>query len=212
MSSSNVVVVGCGYLDIARPLLALEKLHHLKWLGWIDDNPDYHGRIFCGKPVIGSIIDVLERHPNYYFVNSVGLSAIRRRAVNEKLEPFSDRTIAVIHPTVDTDFCVISEGVVISAGVHLEPNTFINSNTMILPGCTIGHDCHIGRDCFIGPGVHICGTVEIGDYSWIGAGTVIHPGSKLGAYSVTSQGANIMSKYSSSHGVFYEPPTKNRGK
>ncbi len=207
---AQVVAIGCGYPDVVRPLLALEKIGRLTWVGWADDKPELQGKTLLGRPVLGPINDVLRQNQDLSFVNTVGLSAKRRRAVCEKLEPYSGRAIAVIHPNVDTAFCTVSRGVLIASGVYLEPNVFIGCDTMILPGSTVGHDCTIGQNCFIGSGVNIGGGVKLGDYSWIGAGTVIHPGSQLGPFSVTSQGANIITKSQKFNGIFYEPPTKAR--
>jgi len=210
MRVGDIVVVGCGFPDIARPLLALEKSSQLRWLGWADDNPELQDKSLCGRPVMGPVIKVLSDYPNCSFINTVALNAQRRLAMVQRLQPYAYRAKSVIHPDVDSQFCEIHPGAVISDRVYLEPNVTVGAGTMILPGCTIGHDSHIGSNCFIASGVHIGGNVEVGEYTWIGAGSVIHPGSRIGPFSVTSQGANIIVNSKNSRSLFYESPTSRR--
>ena len=207
MSDSDIVVLGCGFLEIARSLLALEKSAQLRWVGWADDSPQFRGETLCNKPVLGPIIEVLNDNPDWSFVNTVSLNARRRAAVVDKLQPYEHRAKSVIHPEIDIEFCEVHAGAFIAARVHLEPNVIVGAGAMILPGSTVGHDSYIGSNCFIGSGVHIGGNVKVGDYTWVGAGSVIHPGSIIGPFSVTSQAANVIVNSENERLLFYESPT-----
>ena len=55
----------------------------------------------------------------------------------------------------------------------------INSDTVIGTGCIINtcgsvdHDCRVGDYVHVAVGAHLCGTVEVGKSTWIGAGAVV---------------------------------------
>ena len=207
----DVMVIGCGFPDIVRSLFPLEQRGDIQWRGWVDDNPNLAGKVVFDRPVLGGIVEVFQSFPQYEYINTVGLSAKRRHAVHQKLIQLGCRAVKIVHPSVDTKFCEIGDGALISSGVHIEPNTSIGFGTMVLPNTTIGHDCVIGENCFIASGVNIGGNVEIGDFSWIGAATVIHPRSRLGPWSATSQGANVICKSNAVRDTFFESPTKRTG-
>ena len=59
-------------------------------------------------------------------------------------------------------------------------NSSIEKKYIVNTGAIIEHDCKIGDYCHIAPGVHISGAVEIDKLSFIGIGTAIIQGIKIG--------------------------------
>jgi len=59
-------------------------------------------------------------------------------------------------------------------------DTVIQEGRKIDDHCHISHNVIIGKHCIIGPGVILLGSCEIGDYSYIWSGAIIHQGVKVG--------------------------------
>lgn len=102
---------------------------------------------------------------------AIGNAAARKRLS----EHYMDRhQPTLIHPSA-----------VIAKDVHLGPGTAVMAGAVINPGSTVGkgciintcssvdHDCTISDYVHIAVGAHLCGTVAIGENTWVGAGAVI---------------------------------------
>ena len=63
--------------------------------------------------------------------------------------------------------CVIMPGVVINTGTTIGKGVIVNTCS------SIDHDCVINDYCHISVGAHVCGTVNIGIRTWIGAGATV---------------------------------------
>lgn len=125
----------------------------------------------CGKwPVVGSSRELDSDKTCPLFV-AIGNSTIRKKIMDK----YADRNIVtLIHPNA-----VIAEDVTIGKGTVVIGGTVINSSVSIGKGCiintssSIGHDCILGEYVHTAPGSHICGTVDVGDETWIGAGATV---------------------------------------
>lgn len=65
------------------------------------------------------------------------------------------------------------------------------SNSFVNTGSTIDHDCIIDDFVHIAPGCNLCGNVQVGEGTLIGAGAVIIPGTKIGKQSVVAAGSVV---------------------
>jgi sugar O-acyltransferase (sialic acid O-acetyltransferase NeuD family) len=87
---------------------------------------------------------------------------------------------------------VCNSSIVHHEDVFLEATCQILTNSCVLAGSSIGigtiintgasvdHDCKVGNFVHIAPHVTLCGNVEVGDRTLIGAGVVVYPGVKIG--------------------------------
>ena len=64
------------------------------------------------------------------------------------------------------------------AGSVIQAGTIIKKNTIINSRASIDHDC-IMEKMFILPGAILCGNVNVGNNTFIGAGSIILPGAKI---------------------------------
>jgi acetyltransferase-like isoleucine patch superfamily enzyme len=55
-------------------------------------------------------------------------------------------------------------------------------------GATIDHDCIIGDYAHLAPGVHRAGSVQVGEGAFLGIGSVVIPGVKIGRWSTLGAG------------------------
>lgn len=80
----------------------------------------------------------------------------------------------LIHPdAVIAKNTVIGDGTVIMAGVVVNPATKIGRGCIINTCSSIDHDCEVGDFVHVAVGSHLCGTVKLGNETWIGAGATV---------------------------------------
>jgi serine acetyltransferase len=64
--------------------------------------------------------------------------------------------------------------------------------SIINTGASIDHECVLGKGVHVAPNAVLCGCVEVGDYSFIGANATILPRIKIGANVVIGAGAVVI--------------------
>ncbi len=134
---------------------------------FLDDNENITS---CGKyPVIGKTND-LPKLDGDVFVG-IGNAKIREALMNK----YCDRVFpTLIHPKA-----VIAEDTSFGTGTVVMAGAVVNSGTTVGKGCIINtcssvdHDCVINDYVHISVGAHVCGTVNIGESTWLGAGATV---------------------------------------
>lgn len=64
-------------------------------------------------------------------------------------------------------------GTAIMAGAVINPCSKLGKGVILNTCNSIDHDCVIGNYCHIAIGVHVAGTVSLGDNVWLGAEAII---------------------------------------
>jgi sugar O-acyltransferase (sialic acid O-acetyltransferase NeuD family) len=90
------------------------------------------------------------------------------------------------HATVGRG-CMILHHSVIQAGATLGDHVIVNT------GAQVDHDCVVAGFVHLAPRTTLCGNVSIGEGTLIGAGAVVIPGKKIGAWCVIGAGAVVIS-------------------
>jgi sugar O-acyltransferase (sialic acid O-acetyltransferase NeuD family) len=122
---------------------------------------------------------------------SIGCNAVRKKIVNQCEN-------IVFHPAVIDSSAIVAESVQIEEGTVLMQGTIIQSSAKIGKHCIINtrasvdHDCVIEDYVHIAPGATLCGNVQVGEGTLIGAGTTIMPGVKIGKWSVIGAGSVVV--------------------
>ncbi len=109
-------------------------------------------------------------------------------------------------------------------GVRIEEDCYIGSNVSIVRGALqdtvlrkgariahgsmIGHDCHIGRETFLSNRVAMAGSTTIGDYCFLGSGSVFRPGVVIGDYIVVGAGSVVTKNFEDQALVLVGAPAK----
>ncbi|MCR5837639.1 MAG: acetyltransferase [Lachnospiraceae bacterium] len=162
-------------------------------LGFMDDNESIQGEIINGYKVIGNTKDV-SKYPNAYFVCAVGASKIREKIINnmKNINP-NIKFGTVIDPSVEmSDLVAIGEGTIICAHTIITVNIEIGKHVIINLDCTIGHDAVLNDFVTLYPSVNVSGITNIGHASELGTGLQIIQGKKVGDYSVVGAGSVIV--------------------
>jgi sugar O-acyltransferase (sialic acid O-acetyltransferase NeuD family) len=176
----TVYIYGAG--GHTKVILDILKSNDITVPAIFDDNHDIHS--FMGIPVSNTDIQ-------YPLLIGIGNNSIRKN-VADRLNASADS------PVVCSKHAIVSENAVMSAGTIVMQNAVIQSSVKIGKHCiintkaSIDHDCIIGDYVHIAPGAILCGNVEIGEGSLIGAGTTIIQGVKIGKWSVIGAGSVVV--------------------
>lgn len=96
------------------------------------------------------------------------------------------------HPSaIISGEAVIKEGTVVMQGAIIQSDCRIGSHCIINTGASVDHECLIEDCVHISPHCTLCGNVQVGEGSWIGAGSTIIPGVKIGKWSVVGAGSVV---------------------
>ena len=126
----------------------------------------------CGDyPVVGKSTDAENLHCDVFV--AIGNIKIRRR-IQKMLKDAGVPISTLIHPNaVVAEDVKIGKGTVIMAGAVINPGTVLGEGCIINTCASVDHDCSVGVYVHVAVGAHLCGTVEVGEDTWIGAGALI---------------------------------------
>lgn len=159
--------------------------------GFLDDDPDRHGRHVDGVPVLGGA-DWLAAHDDHAVVLGIGAPA-SKRDVAQRLDRVGVRWATLVHPRAEVSpFVTLGAGVVITAGCILTSAVQLAAHVHVNRLSTIGHDCTVGAYCHVAPGTVLSGNVTIEEGCELGTGVRIIPGVRVGAWSTIGAGACVV--------------------
>lgn len=136
----------------------------------IDDNPNVNE--FDGFKVVHSAEGLSP------LIVTIGDCQIRRKIV-EKLG--ERKYMTVVHPkAIVADSVKLGYGTVVMADAILNPCVALGNHCIINTGASIDHDCIVHDFVHIAPHCTLCGEVEVGEGTWVGAGTTVIQGIHIG--------------------------------
>lgn len=98
-----------------------------------------------------------------------------------------------IHPSVImSKYASVDEGTVIMQGVVIQSCAKIGKHCIVNTSASIDHDNILGDFVHISPHATLCGEVEVGEGTWIGAGIVVKQCVKIGRWSVIGAGSVVV--------------------
>lgn len=161
----RLIIIGAS--GHGKVVADIAKLVGYKDIVFLDNNPEI--KECLGICVAGSDSMVSELSGELFV--AVGNTDIRKSL----MERYKERKFPkLIHPSaVLAEDVYVGEGSVIVAGTVINPGTKIGRGVIVNTCSSIDHDCVVEDYCHISVGAHICGTVNVGKGSWIGAGAVV---------------------------------------
>lgn len=166
----------------AKVVKAIAKLANIDVPCLIDDNPDVNE--LDGVSVVHSA----ERLSP--LIVTIGDCQIRRKIV----EKLGEREyITVIHPNaILADSVSFGYGTVVMAGAILNSCATVGNHSIINTGASVDHDCKIHDFVHIAPHCTLCGEVEVGEGTWVGAGTIVTQGILIGKNCFVGAGSVVV--------------------
>jgi sugar O-acyltransferase (sialic acid O-acetyltransferase NeuD family) len=193
---TRVLILGAGgHAQVVADILLRMQDEAAKFTptGYLDDDPALKGQRLLGLPVLGRLTRLFEI-PHEAVLVAIGDNATRQ-SIFDQLLIQGERSIIARHPSaVIAPDVRIGPGTMICAGVVVNPGSTIGANVILNTGCTVGHHNHIGDHAHIAPGVHLGGgDVHIGEGTLVGIGATVMPQRQVGAWSIVSAGAVVHS-------------------
>ena len=162
-------------------------------LGFIDDNPDLHGRIINDLPVLGdwTWFEGIDRS-EVAVICAVGTPQICMRLAKRAKSLSLDSVNAVSPLAYISPYAKIGEGIVMFPNAVVSTDSLLSDHCIVNIGATISHDTRVGRFSNINPGVHLAGDVTIGEGCYIGMGANVIQGTSIGDWTTVGAGAVVI--------------------
>ena len=149
--------------------------------------------IIDDNPKLSSLLGYQVIRPSSQYdqaIISIGDCKIRQRIV-ESIDV--KEYIRAIHPSaIVSPRATIDEGSVVMQGAIIQSCAQRGKHCIINTGASVGHDAIISNYVHIAPHATVTGNVEIGEGTWIGAGTVIKQGVRIGNWCIIGAGSVVV--------------------
>ncbi|SJN28683.1 transferase [Sphingobacterium sp. JB170] len=169
----TVYLLGVGHNTPVFMDLVEQSSWEIKGLYHFDSSRT--GEYVNNIPILGSFEELfaLGQLNGRNFVLTMGDNKLRS-IIASKIRLQGGHTPSIFHPsTVISKRSTISEkGVIVNAFTIIQANASIGDDTIILSGVNISHDNNIGRGCFIAGGAIIGAYTRIGEFVFIGQGSL----------------------------------------
>ncbi|MBA4056376.1 MAG: acetyltransferase [Marivirga sp.] len=146
----------------------------------------YQGDLF-GIPQRGEYDADFE--PTALGIVAIGDNATRKRVAAQSRHAFTN---AVHSSVILSKYSEMGIGNMILHGTIIQAQVSIGNHTIINTGTQVDHHCIIEDFAHLAPGVILCGNVQIGEGTLVGAGTTVIPGKKIGAWATIGAGAVVI--------------------
>lgn len=191
---NKIAIFGAGgfgreVLQIVKDINKLEQ----SWecVGFLLDTDFGSTALVQGIPVVGGI-DWLKRNPEVKVVVAVGSSAKRFQITNRIKAECSNEFAILVHPRAWIGSGVeIGDGTIICAGALITTDIKIGQNVHVNIGATIGHDAILQDFTTLNPSVNISGNVTLSSGVEVGTGSVVIPGCTIGEWSIIGAGSIV---------------------
>jgi sugar O-acyltransferase (sialic acid O-acetyltransferase NeuD family) len=164
-------------------------------VGFIDDDLQKTGWQLLGLPVLdfaGGLAELVQR-VDFDAVNVAIGDNYTRYEKYQMLRRFGLEPASVIHPRAHISrFVEVGQGVVVLAHATITPGTVIEDFSCVNTAASVDHDNHLGTACHVMPKATLTGTVEVGDFAYVGAGSVVKQNLAIGKYSYIGAGAVVV--------------------
>jgi len=168
----SIFVYGAGgqgkvVIDAIRSNPVYHRIERL-----VDDDLRLHGRALLGHPVL----------PPAEIGSERGFIAIGNNGSRQEVAARYRGRLVVIahHSAIVAPDVPVGEGTIFLAGSIVCPGSRIGENVIINTAASVDHDCVIEDGVHIAPGCRLCGNVQVGRGSLLGAGTIVVPGVRIG--------------------------------
>jgi len=188
---SRLIIVGAGGHG---SVVAEAAVGRRRWdeIQFLDDDGTLESVLGCA--VIGAVDQLYTlADQNSEIIVAIGDNRMRLSLSSEILNK-GLQLATVIHPKA----CVspsakIASGIVVCAGAVVNARATLGRACILNTGATVDHDCVVEDGAHISPGANLGGSVSIGECTWIGIGSAIREGVRIGRDVIAGAGSAVIS-------------------
>lgn len=186
--SREVLIVGAS--GLAREVLAAGMPDVV---GILDDNPELHGSVVGGVPVVGAVESAVSRAEQ--LLVCIGPSEARRAVARQLIDQGvkATRFATFIAPTARLgSSSSVGEGSILLDGVVVTADAHLGRHVVVMPNCTITHDDDIADFATLAAGVALGGGVRVREAAYVGMNASVRQGLTIGAGATIGMGAMVL--------------------
>ena len=182
-----------GHGKVVADILTAASEHEV--VAFLDDDLSKDG-VMVGGLAVHAIRSNIREQAKQLKIGAIALGIgdnKARSAVAERCQAAGLAIVQAVHPRATVARSAqIGTGVAIMAGSVVNPFARVDDGACINTSATVDHDCVIHRYVHIFPGAHIAGTVEIGEFSYIGMGASVLQNIRIGEQVTVGAGAVVL--------------------
>ncbi len=188
------LIIGAGTYSEVYLAYLLEA--GINVIGFVDDDPKFHGQVVKGIPVLGTFSD-LENLKEQYKIEAVycpiGANEVRVRMLKASQKMGLKTPSFIHHSAVLSPHVEIGDGVYILLGSHIMPYTKIGDFVMISMNVNVAHHNVLEEGVFLSTGVNFGASIIAHKKAYVGIGATIMTGiSQLGENFLVGAGAVVI--------------------
>ena len=188
------IIIGAGTYSEVYLAYLLEA--GINVVGFIDDNPIFHGKKVRGLPVLGAFSD-LDKIKEQYGIEAVycpiGDNNVRVKFLKTSQKMGLKTPCFIHHTAILSPHVEIGDGVYILLGSHIMPYTKICDFVMISMDVNVAHHTVLEEGVFLSTGVNFGASIIAHKKAYVGIGATIMTGiSNLGENCLVGAGAVVI--------------------
>lgn len=183
----KVIIIGAG--GHGKVLANLISHCNDTVVGYLDDTKNIGSKVL-DHIVLGKLDDIYNFN-ECEFIIGIG-DNISRKSIADK---YNVKWYTAIHPTaVLSKYVQICEGTVIMANTVINCSSKIGKHCIINTGCIVEHDNILNDFVHLSPNTTLCGSVEIGEMTHLGAGVTVRDHISICGNCIIGLGAAVIKK------------------
>lgn len=201
----KIVIIGAGgHGAVAADIARLSGYDQIVFLD------DAQNCAITGYALAGKVQDYSAYLDDWDFFVAIGNCRIREK-IQKMLVQSSAFIATLIHPNaVIGSFVEIGAGSILAAGTVVNAGAKLGEGVIVNTCASIDHDCSVGAFSHVAVGAHLCGTVQIGERTWIGAGATVINNTTVCADCMIGAGAVVVNSIADSGTYVGIPARKSR--
>jgi sugar O-acyltransferase (sialic acid O-acetyltransferase NeuD family) len=187
----RIAIIGAG--GHGRVVLDILRLSHSEGLAaaFFDDRAE-EMRSVSGIPVLGPVSALVGDRSFDGAFAAIGNNRVRSD-IQRRLERRGHTFVRVIHPhTAISPQARLGEGSIAVAGVVVNCDAVVGRGVILNTLSSVGHDCQVGDYAQVAPGVNLGGACAIGEGVFLGIGAKVAPLARIGEWSVVGAGSVVL--------------------